>query len=164
MYLVLQVNTFSCWTPATTRIEESEKAEIERGSQLVINLPQLLGSDRRRECQNSFWVWKEVAEGAWPTPCDWLLLFKSTCHIAGQSRCGSSTPPPLHLHTHILRCCIATVEGACVTICLVVCVSEPWANRTKRTNKQESIENDRKKTWRGGIAKQARQTICKKED
>lgn len=54
---------FLCRTPAAVRTERKGGTEREWESQLVINLPQLLGSGRRGECQNCFWVWREGEEG-----------------------------------------------------------------------------------------------------
>lgn len=128
--------------------KKGKRRECERESELVINLPQLAGSGRWR-VSKLFLDVKERGERWLTNPCDCLLLFKSTCHEAGQSRCDTSKPflPHLHTHTHIL--CIIIVEWhskrVCVRTILGVCAFLHNRNTTRRQKQQQSCENDGEK-------------------
>lgn len=86
---------------------------------------------------------KERGERWLTNPCDCLLLFKSTCHEAGQSRCDTSKPflPHLHTHTHIL--CIIIVEWhskrVCLRTILGVCAFLNNRNTTRRQKQQHKL-------------------------
>lgn len=97
-------------------LQPQRTEERQRGSQLVINLPQLVGPGRRRECQDSFCVWMEERKAdeknLWLTPALQVDLL--------QAWFVTPTKParqlPLHEHTNRMECGIIWKCGVYATV------------------------------------------------